>query len=132
MEDQKNRKSCKDIQSQQTKRRQVEAMPFVEKDLTKEQENIVTVVMAGHSVFYTGSAGIATSQIGGVTVGSFVGCGLLKDDLTANVLVTKIKRNNQALSRWKSIKVWIIDKKYADCCQSTGVVMLEDALSPQT
>ncbi|KAI9340291.1 hypothetical protein BDR26DRAFT_973457 [Obelidium mucronatum] len=64
----------------------------------------------GDTVAVTSVTGIAVSHIGGVTVASFVGCGLLKDDLTANVLVTKIKRNNQALSRWKSIKVWIIDK----------------------
>ncbi|RKF61786.1 ATP-dependent DNA helicase PIF1 [Erysiphe neolycopersici] len=59
-------------------------------------------------VAVTASTGLAACNIGGVTLHSFGGIGLGKDDVPA--LVRKIKRNPKAKMRWLKVKVLIIDE----------------------
>ena len=54
------------------------------------------------------STGLAACNIGGVTVHSFAGIGLGKED--APELVKKIKRNQKAKQRWLRTKVLIVDE----------------------
>jgi ATP-dependent DNA helicase PIF1 len=56
----------------------------------------------------TASTGLAACNIGGVTLHSFGGIGLGKEDVPA--LVKKIKRNQKAKNRWLRTKVLIIDE----------------------
>lgn len=107
--------------------------------LSEEQSHVVDLVKRGESLFYTGSAGtgksvllksliktlkgihhhdgdvavtastgLAAVNIGGITLHSFAGIGLGKED--ADQLVRKIRRNRKALTRWKNIRVLIIDE----------------------
>ncbi|TQS36743.1 hypothetical protein Golomagni_02798 [Golovinomyces magnicellulatus] len=59
-------------------------------------------------VAVTASTGLAACNIGGVTLHSFGGIGLGKDDIPA--LVRKIKRNPKAKLRWLRTKVLILDE----------------------
>jgi ATP-dependent DNA helicase PIF1 len=59
-------------------------------------------------VAVTASTGLAACNIGGVTIHSFAGIGLGKED--ANTLVKKIRRNPKAKTRWLRTKVLIIDE----------------------
>ncbi|RDA83090.1 hypothetical protein CP532_3086 [Ophiocordyceps camponoti-leonardi (nom. inval.)] len=59
-------------------------------------------------VAVTASTGLAACNIGGITLHSFSGIGLGKED--ASVLVKKIKRNPKARKRWEKTKVLIIDE----------------------
>ena len=59
-------------------------------------------------VAVTASTGLAACNIGGVTLHSFGGIGLGKEDVPA--LVKKIKRNAKAKNRWLKTKVLIIDE----------------------
>lgn len=59
-------------------------------------------------VAVTASTGLAACNIGGVTLHSFGGIGLGKDEVPA--LVRKIKRNPKAKIRWLKTKVLIIDE----------------------
>lgn len=56
----------------------------------------------------TASTGLAACNIGGITLHSFSGIGLGKED--AQSLVKKIKRNAKAKMRWMKTKVLIIDE----------------------
>ncbi|ROW14943.1 hypothetical protein VPNG_03363 [Cytospora leucostoma] len=56
----------------------------------------------------TASTGLAACNIGGMTLHSFSGIGLGKDD--AQTLVKKIRRNPKAKNRWMRTKVLIIDE----------------------
>jgi ATP-dependent DNA helicase PIF1 len=56
----------------------------------------------------TASTGLAACNIGGVTLHSFGGIGLGKEDVPT--LVKKIKRNQKAKNRWLKTKVLIIDE----------------------
>jgi ATP-dependent DNA helicase PIF1 len=56
----------------------------------------------------TASTGLAACNIGGVTLHSFGGIGLGKEDVPT--LVKKIKRNPKAKNRWLKTKVLIIDE----------------------
>ena len=56
----------------------------------------------------TASTGLAACNIGGVTLHSFAGIGLGKEDVPE--LVKKIKRNQKAKHRWMRTKVLIIDE----------------------
>lgn len=56
----------------------------------------------------TASTGLAACNIGGMTLHSFAGIGLGKDD--AQTLVKKIRRNPKAKNRWMRTKVLIIDE----------------------
>jgi ATP-dependent DNA helicase PIF1 len=56
----------------------------------------------------TASTGLAACNIGGVTLHSFGGIGLGKEDVPA--LVKKIKRNQKAKNRWMRTKILIIDE----------------------
>jgi len=56
----------------------------------------------------TASTGLAACNIGGVTLHSFGGIGLGKEDVPA--LVKKIKRNPKAKNRWIKTKILIIDE----------------------
>ena len=59
-------------------------------------------------VAVTASTGLAACNIGGVTLHSFGGIGLGKEDVPT--LVRKIKRNAKAKNRWLKTKVLIIDE----------------------
>lgn len=59
-------------------------------------------------VAVTASTGLAACNIGGMTLHSFAGIGLGKED--ANVLVKKIRRNPKAKNRWLKTKILIIDE----------------------
>jgi ATP-dependent DNA helicase PIF1 len=59
-------------------------------------------------VAVTASTGLAACNIGGVTLHSFGGIGLGKEDVAT--LVKKIKRNAKAKNRWIRTKVLIIDE----------------------
>jgi ATP-dependent DNA helicase PIF1 len=59
-------------------------------------------------VAVTASTGLAACNIGGMTLHSFAGIGLGKED--ANTLVKKIRRNPKAKTRWLKTKTLIIDE----------------------
>lgn len=59
-------------------------------------------------VAVTASTGLAACNIGGMTLHSFAGIGLGKEDV--NALVKKIRRNPKAKNRWAKTKVLIIDE----------------------
>lgn len=59
-------------------------------------------------VAVTASTGLAACNVSGVTLHSFAGIGLGKEEVTE--LVRKIKRNQKAKSRWLRTKVLIIDE----------------------
>ncbi|GAB1320338.1 DNA helicase [Madurella fahalii] len=59
-------------------------------------------------VAVTASTGLAACNIGGMTLHSFAGIGLGKED--ANALVKKIRRNPKAKNRWLKTKTLIIDE----------------------
>ncbi|PFH63232.1 hypothetical protein XA68_15866 [Ophiocordyceps unilateralis] len=59
-------------------------------------------------VAVTASTGLAACNIGGITLHSFSGIGLGKED--APTLVKKIRRNPKAKKRWERVKVLIIDE----------------------
>ncbi|KAG9955639.1 hypothetical protein KCU98_g17622, partial [Aureobasidium melanogenum] len=59
-------------------------------------------------VAVTASTGLAACNIGGVTLHSFAGIGLGKEDVPE--LVKKIKRNQKAKHRWMRTKVLIVDE----------------------
>ncbi|POW07787.1 hypothetical protein PSTT_08005 [Puccinia striiformis] len=106
-------------------------------DLSEDQTKVFKAVIAGGSVFFTGSAGtgkshllkkiihhfrtrtrkeihvtastgIAASLIKGTTLHSFSGLGLAND--TQDKLYFKIMANEFALKRWQSVDVLIIDE----------------------
>ena len=56
----------------------------------------------------TASTGLAACNIGGVTLHSFGGIGLGKEDVPS--LVRKVKRNQKAKNRWLRTKILIIDE----------------------
>jgi ATP-dependent DNA helicase PIF1 len=56
----------------------------------------------------TASTGLAACNVGGVTLHSFAGIGLGKEEVP--VLVKKIKRNQKARHRWMRTKVLVIDE----------------------
>lgn len=106
--------------------------------LSKEQEMVAELARLGENIFYTGSAGtgkslllktlienlrkqhgmesigvtastgLAAYNIGGMTINSYTGIGLGTG--TVQEIVTKIKRNKKAKSRWGTMKVLIIDE----------------------
>ncbi|KAF5362473.1 hypothetical protein D9756_002301 [Leucocoprinus leucothites] len=76
--------------------------------LSQEQTHILKLVKEGYSVFYTGSAGIAACNVGGITIHSFAGIGLGIE--TAEKLADRVKKNKKALMRWLKTKVLIIDE----------------------
>lgn len=59
-------------------------------------------------VAVTASTGLAACNIGGMTLHSFAGIGLGKEDVMT--LVKKIRRNQKAKNRWLKTKVLIIDE----------------------
>lgn len=59
-------------------------------------------------VAVTASTGLAACNVGGVTLHSFAGIGLGKEDATE--LVRKIKRNQKAKHRWLRTKVLVVDE----------------------
>ncbi|KIY71873.1 hypothetical protein CYLTODRAFT_450370 [Cylindrobasidium torrendii FP15055 ss-10] len=109
-------------------------------ELSEEQKYVKSLVLSGKSIFYTGSAGtgksvllrdiitalkqkyarspdavaitastgIAACNIGGVTVHSFAGVGIAVEP--ADVLASKVRKNQKAAGRWQRTKVLIIDE----------------------
>ncbi|KAK6594560.1 DNA repair and recombination protein PIF1 [Botrytis cinerea] len=65
-------------------------------------------VREGDRVAVTASTGLAACNIGGVTLHSFGGIGLGKEDVPT--LIKKIKKNNKAKLRWTRTKVLVIDE----------------------
>jgi ATP-dependent DNA helicase PIF1 len=59
-------------------------------------------------VAVTASTGLAACNIGGMTLHSFSGIGLGKED--AQALVKKIRRNPKAKNRWLKTKILVIDE----------------------
>ncbi|RDW88693.1 ATP-dependent DNA helicase PIF1 [Coleophoma cylindrospora] len=59
-------------------------------------------------VAVTASTGLAACNIGGVTLHSFGGIGLGKEDVST--LVKKIKKNQKAKNRWLRTKILIVDE----------------------
>lgn len=59
-------------------------------------------------VAVTASTGLAACNVGGVTLHSFAGIGLGKDDVPE--LVRKIKRNQKAKHRWMRTKILVVDE----------------------
>lgn len=59
-------------------------------------------------VAVTASTGLAACNVSGVTLHSFAGIGLGKEDVPE--LVKKIKRNQKAKSRWLRTKILVIDE----------------------
>ncbi|SMR46422.1 unnamed protein product [Zymoseptoria tritici ST99CH_1A5] len=59
-------------------------------------------------VAVTASTGLAACNVGGVTLHSFAGIGLGKEDIPE--LVKKIKRNQKAKHRWMRTKVLVVDE----------------------
>lgn len=59
-------------------------------------------------VAVTASTGLAACNIGGMTLHSFSGIGLGKED--TNTLVRKIRRNPKAKNRWLKTKILVIDE----------------------
>lgn len=59
-------------------------------------------------VAVTASTGLAACNVGGVTLHSFAGIGLGKEDVPE--LVRKIKKNQKAKHRWMRTKVLIVDE----------------------
>ncbi|KAK9367319.1 PIF1-like helicase-domain-containing protein [Lipomyces kononenkoae] len=60
------------------------------------------------SVAVTASTGLAACNVGGVTLHSFAGFGLGKEDLP--ILEKRIRRNKKALQRWLRTKVLVMDE----------------------
>lgn len=106
--------------------------------LTEEQRKVYDAAMAGQSVFFTGSAGtgksfllrvlveslrsklghdavfitastgIAACNVGGLTIHSFAGVGLARED--ARKLADKVTTKSRAAERWRKAKVLFIDE----------------------
>ena len=109
-----------------------------ELNLSTEQKTVVQLVEQGENVFFTGSAGVgksfllkhlvkremnrrgdnrvyctsltglASCNIDGITIFSFAGIGLGKED--ADVLVEQIIENRTALRRWRLVELLFIDE----------------------
>ena len=75
-----------------------EIIAALRKKFSREPDRVAT----------TASTGLAACNVGGVTLHSFAGIGLGKED--ASELVRKIKRNQKAKHRWMRTKVLIIDE----------------------
>ncbi|KAA8900265.1 hypothetical protein TRICI_006227 [Trichomonascus ciferrii] len=60
------------------------------------------------AVAVTASTGLAACNIGGITLHSFAGIGLGKED--AEKLVKKVKRNRKNMRKWRTVKVLIVDE----------------------
>ncbi|VVT49737.1 uncharacterized protein SAPINGB_P002418 [Magnusiomyces paraingens] len=104
--------------------------------LSKEQQLVIDIALQGYSLFYTGAAGtgkslllrsliarlesmnksvavtsstgMAAVNIGGITLHSFAGVGLAKED--AKELLKKIRKNDATCQRWKSTSILVIDE----------------------
>ncbi|EGG05531.1 uncharacterized protein MELLADRAFT_63926 [Melampsora larici-populina 98AG31] len=108
--------------------------------LSKEQQAVLDQVLKGESVFFTGSAGtgksvllrhiiaalklnykskadavvvtastgMAACAIGGTTIHSFAGIGIAIE--SPDLLVSKVRKNKKAVSRWTRTRVLIIDE----------------------
>lgn len=65
--------------------------------------------MVSNSVVLTSSSsGLAACSIGGVTIHSFAGIGLGAENVEQ--LVTKIRKNKKAATRWLRTRVLIVDE----------------------
>ncbi|KAK9447410.1 PIF1-like helicase-domain-containing protein [Limtongia smithiae] len=60
------------------------------------------------AVAVTASTGLAACNIGGVTVHSFGGIGLGKEDV--DTLIKRVRKNKKALMRWQRTKVLVVDE----------------------
>lgn len=59
-------------------------------------------------VFVTASTGIAATHVGGTTLHYFAGIGLGQG--TLEQCLTKVRKNKEALARWRAAKVLIVDE----------------------
>lgn len=75
-----------------------EIISSLRKKYTREQDRVAV----------TASTGLAACNVGGVTLHSFAGIGLGKEEVPE--LVKKIRRNQKAKHRWMRTKVLIIDE----------------------
>ena len=70
--------------------------------------NSTTSLSGTCRVAVTASTGLAACNIGGMTLHSFAGIGLGKEE--ADVLVKRVRKNKKINKRWKDVKVLIIDE----------------------
>lgn len=63
----------------------------------------------GQSVYVTAPTGIAAANVGGITLHSFAGLGI-NTELPFTTLTYQIQQNYKTTSRWKRVKVLIIDE----------------------
>ena len=64
----------------------------------------------GRECYLTSTSGVSAHNIGGVTLHSFGGLGVVSDGMDKSGLLDYVRRNGKATSRWKSVKVLIIDE----------------------
>lgn len=105
--------------------------------LSQEQQEVANLVLRGHNIFYTGSAGtgksfllkhivkilnqkfgtgvavtastgLAAYNIGGMTINSYLGIGIGKG--TPDEIFRRIKNNKKIKERWLNLNVLIIDE----------------------
>lgn len=106
-------------------------------ELSEEQQQVANLVLKGHNIFYTGSAGtgksfllkhivkilnqkfgtgvavtastgLAAYNIGGMTINSYLGIGIGKGK--PEEICKRIRNNKKIKERWQSLNVLIIDE----------------------
>lgn len=108
--------------------------PKVDSSLNAEQRRVLFLVHKGHSVFFTGGAGVgktyllrqlfksldpsgtartastglAATHIQGTTLHHFAGGGALDDDVAG--VVARIRRKPDVIMRWRSTRTLVIDE----------------------
>ena len=73
-----------------------------------EEENSVLPKNMRKIINKTSTTGISAINIGGQTIHSFAGIGLGRGDV--QTLIRKIKRKQEAITRWKNTRILIIDE----------------------
>lgn len=78
------------------------------------------------AIAVTASTGMAACNVGGTTIHSFAGIGTGTD--SAAQLIGKVKKNRNALGKWKRAKVLIIDESES-CLQYASQLPRADKLA---
>lgn len=66
--------------------------------------------LPAHSTFVTATTGIAALQLGGSTVHSFAGCGIVRPDEQKRSVLRRIARMKKRSMKWKTCQVLVIDE----------------------
>ena len=86
------------------------------------------------AVYVTASTGIAATVIGGTTLHSFAGCGLVTREVTLDTMLSKVSRASR--KRWEACACLIVDEvsmldgDFFDKLDQLGRVLLRDASRP--